>query len=276
MITSLSLGIVHLNGKDIVLLRDFYHEIIGLDILHEDSETVLLGTKEKTLLTLSSTSHLPINHSHQAGLYHFAIVYSSRGDLARTVHRILIKSPESFVGSADHLVSEAFYFSDPEGNGIELYYDKDRSLWQWENNQVKMASLYIDPVEYIKTYIVLEEKKSHQDMGHIHLRVGDIRTAKQFYKDILGFDVTAQVPGALFVSVGGYHHHIGMNTWESEGVGERVESLGLKHFEMIFSKEHDFISLKNRLKENNVTVFPVDNSFSFHDPWKNKITIILV
>jgi catechol 2,3-dioxygenase len=220
---------------------------------------------------LRYTKHLSAAHPTHAGLYHFAIVFASRGDLARIIYRVLSQKPQHFTGSADHLVSEAFYFTDPEGNGIELYYDRDRSEWTWENNQVKMATLYIDPAEYLQKYIVLEEPNKEVKMGHFHLKVGDIQKAQKFYIDILGFDITAELPGALFISVGGYHHHLGLNTWESMGSPERNQSLGLEQLELILPNKQDLKWLKDRLKENDIHFIEDENSVLFHDPWKNKI-----
>jgi catechol 2,3-dioxygenase len=237
---------------------------------------VVLGKDTKPLVVLHTREDLHRPHATHAGLYHFAMVFSSRGDLARTINRILKTTPHLFTGSADHLVSEAFYFNDPEGNGIELYFDRDRTEWQWENGQIKMATLYIDPIEYLERNIVLEEEGSELKMGHFHLKVGDIEAAKKFYIDILGFEKTAELPGALFVSVGGYHHHIGMNTWESRGAEKRNPSLGLHRIEFVFSEKGDVEELKKRLKENHIEFKEEQNTLLFHDSWKNEIVITII
>jgi catechol 2,3-dioxygenase len=170
-------------------------------------------------------------------------------------------------------VSEAFYFYDPEGNGIELYYDRDPKTWKWENGTIQMATLYIDPLEYIQRYIVLEEKDTKTAMGHIHLKVGDITVAKQFYVDVLGFEVTAELPSALFVSVDQYHHHIGMNTWESFGAEKRNESLGLASFEFILSEKQDVEKLKDRLQKHAIPFDQEGDTCTFRDPWNTQIRI---
>lgn len=275
-LSNLSVGTVHLNVKDLERLKNFYHQVIGLDILNQTEQTITLGKGKNPLLTLHHRNDLTHAASNHAGLYHFAILFSSRADLARTVHRILKHSPQHFSGSADHLVSEAFYFNDPEGNGIELYFDRERTLWQWENNQIKMASMYIDPIEYIQQHIVLEKPEAEVIMGHVHLKVGDIEAAQKFYVDILGFDVTAKLPGALFISVDGYHHNIGMNTWESEGALKRNLALGLNNFELIFSSYNDIESFKNRLADNKIEYTEISNGLQLHDPWKNTITAKLL
>lgn len=275
-LSSLSLGPVELNVKNLQKMKDFYTKILGLNILEEKNKTVTLGKKNTPLLILHNAVELNYPLPGEAGLYHFAILFSSRGDLARTVYQILKNSPEHFSGSGDHLVSEAFYFTDPEGNGIELYYDRDRSQWQWENKQIKMATLYIDPQEYLEKHIALEEKDTEIKMGHIHLKVGNIEKAREFYVNILGFDVTAELPNALFVSVDGYHHHIGMNTWESLGATERSDVLGLKTFSLTFNNKNEYEKIKEKLLENNISFEEKNNLLTLHDPWKNKIRIALM
>jgi catechol 2,3-dioxygenase len=268
------MGVVEINVKNLQLQKNFYNKSLNLDIIDENSQKVVLGNNNKPLLILHREDSLSQSQAGDAGLYHFAVVYSSRGDLARTVYRILKDESHYFTGSADHLVSEAFYFSDPEGNGIELYYDRDQDTWKWENGRVQMAALYIDPEEYISRYIVLEEKNTETKIGHIHLKVGDIERAKEFYVYTLGFEITAEMPQALFISVGGYHHHIGMNTWESYGATERNESHGLKIFEFIFSDIREIESVKERLNDNHIHYSEDKKSVEFEDPWKNKIRIV--
>ncbi len=270
---SLAFGPVELNVKDLKMMKDYYVNVVGLEVIAESSDTVKLGKNKKPLLILHKRPDLSLPFATEAGLYHFAIVFGSRVDLARTVYQILQQAPQSFSGSADHLVSEAFYFTDPEGNGIELYFDRDRNEWQWENNQIKMATLYIDPADYIQRHLKVKDKNTNIQMGHVHLKVGDIEKAKQFYVEILGFDIIAELSGALFISVGGYHHHIGLNTWESLGANKRRETLGLKQFEFILPTIEDLDSLRKRLEKNNIIVHEKDNAILFSDPWNNQIKV---
>ena len=273
MITSLSLGTVHLAAADLEALVHFYTNIVGMDILTRTADIVSLGFGTDTLLTLHDKKHLPPSLLHHAGLYHFAIVFKSRNDLSKIIHNILSSTPEIFAGSADHLVSEAFYFTDPEGNGIELYFDRDRTEWQWENGEVKMASLYIDPIEYLKTHLKNEVENPDARMGHIHLKVADIDKAHHFYVTILGFDVTAKLPGALFISIEGYHHHIGLNTWNSSGASPREESLGLKKVELIFARKEEVEQLKERLSQEGVSYTEKNSILTFSDPWNNEFEV---
>jgi catechol 2,3-dioxygenase len=136
-----------------------------------------------------------------------------------------------------------------------------------------MTTLYIDPVEYLQRYLVLEEKNTKTSIGHIHLKVGDITEAKKFYVDALGFDITAELSQALFISVGGYHHHIGLNTWESFGAKERTESLGLKNIQFMLSNKKEYDSLKKKLKDKANSQIKSATSFMIKDPWNNQITV---
>ncbi|RYF27332.1 MAG: hypothetical protein EOO17_06255 [Chloroflexi bacterium] len=155
--------------------------------------------------------------------------------------------PQTFTGTGDHLVSEAFYFNDPEGNGLELYYDRPQTSWQWQDGQIKMDTLYIDPVHYINTH-ASEKSGAQRKLGHVHLKIGDIQSAEEFYVKMLGFDVTARVPGALFISVGGYHHHIGLNTWISKGAAKRTPTLGLSEVTITLDTSHDVNKLAVRIE----------------------------
>lgn len=270
---SLQMGLVELYVQNLLSMKHFYHGVMELDVIQENSEELTLGIKGNPLIKLYEKKGLRFAKQGEAGLYHFAIVFSSRGDLSRMIHRILKHAPKHFSGSGDHIVSEAFYFYDPEGNGIELYYDRDKTTWKWQNGQIQMATLYIDPKEYLEKYLVLEEKSSKVAMGHIHLKVGDIEKAKQFYVNILGFSITAELPSALFISVDKYHHHLGLNTWESFGAKERSRSTGLKSFELKIDVEAEIDIIKEKLNSNNIPFKEKNKSISFSDPWKNTIII---
>ncbi len=267
----IKLGTIEINVKDLKLQKNFYEKIMEMKVFSEKDKTVTLGYGENPLITLHHKNHLEKASEESAGLYHFAILFESRGELARTVYKIAKHMPQLFSGTADHLVSEAFYFTDPEGNGIELYFDRDRSLWQKENGQIKMASIFIDPNEYLQKYIVLEEKDKEVKMGHFHLKVGSIKKAKDFYVNVLGFDVMAELPGALFVSVGGYHHHFGLNTWQSHDAPVRTECLGLHKLEIFLESERDLESLRERLKAAKDEFLETKNGLETEDPWGNKI-----
>ena len=129
-------------------------------------------------------------------------------------------------------MSNAFYFTDPEGNGVELYWDRDRTEWSWTHGMVDMATMYVDPNAFLQEHLTagraLDAAAARPGrVGHVHLSVGDVASARAFYVDQLGFETTAGFGEALFVSAGGYHHHMAMNTWNSRGAGRRQLALGL-------------------------------------------------
>ncbi len=168
----------------------------------------------------------------EAGLFHTALLFDTQADLAATVLSAAQFDGSLFTGSSDHLVSEAFYFNDPEGNGIELYFDRPRDTWKWNGDTIAMDTIYLDPNDYLNKHLneqaVSELRTTRAGIGHVHLQVGDVPMAEKFYVDTLGFAKTTSFHGqALFVSAGGYHHHMAMNVWNSRGAGPRKDTLGL-------------------------------------------------
>lgn len=253
---------------DFEKMLHFYQTEVGLDTLSKSKDAAVLGYGDTAAIELIAKPQLSFTSPRSAGLFHNAIIYASRGDLANTVGGLLYRTPQLFSGTGDHLVSEAFYFNDPEGNGLELYFDRPRESWEWIDGQVAMDTLYIDPIQYIGSYASDTNKNSRQ-LGHVHLRVGDIPTARVFYVDLLGFDVTADIGSALFVSVGGYHHHIGLNTWLSQGAGMRIPSLGLSEVTITLSSDHDVSLLASRLEAANYLFTYARSILRVNDPWGN-------
>lgn len=264
----IEMGPAFLNVRDLELMQRFYATIVGLEVLEEKPNEVLLGWQLRPILRLRAEPNLPEFSRHSAGLYHTAIVFGSRSGVAQAVQRVLEQYPDLYSGTSDHIVSEAFYFSDPEGNGLELYFDKDPNGWVWRDGKVQMGSSYIDPAQYIATF-AKETGSPERKMGHLHLQVGNIAEAKKFYVDILGMSITAEMPTALFVSDGKYHHHLGMNVWESAGAGYREESLGLRSFEIWVAHSEDLEKLKQRLADANWEFEEKENTLHVKDPWGN-------
>ncbi len=269
----LTLGQIELHVKNLDKEISFYKDVLNLEIIDSSATRATLGKHGHPLLQLI-TSDAPRAVATHAGLYHFAILFESRGELARTVLSVLKHMPELYSGSADHLVSEAFYLNDPEGNGIELYFDREKTKWNWKNNQVEMATISLPPREYLESYVTLEEPNTSVRMGHFHLKVGDIELAKSFYVDVLGFEVTAAFPGALFISVNGYHHHLGLNTWESAHAGKRVETLGLKSIEFVLPDREALKRIEAKLSKAKISFASEKMSVTFQDPWGNHIRMI--
>jgi catechol 2,3-dioxygenase len=184
------------------------------------------------------------------------------------------------VGQGDHLVSEALYLSDPDDNGLELYRDRPRSEWRWTNGAVVMAT---DPVD-MRGLIAEGERDAAPwevipagtRVGHIHLQVGDIQEARRFYSTILGFNVTADLSahGALFVSAGGYHHHIGLNTWHSRGAKPTpANAAGLQTYVIAIPSREGLQEIKERLVAHRVPFEEQKDSIRVNDPWSNAILL---
>lgn len=215
----LKLGPVELSVTSLERSLAFYTGALGLTLLEREGPLARLGVPGRTLLELREVPGARPAPTRSPGLYHFALLLPSRADLGRFVrHFAGLGLP---LGQGDHLVSEAFYTQDPDGHGIEVYRDRPRREWRWEGGQVQMAT---DPVDVAS---LLAEPGAQAPftglpegthMGHVHLKVNDLAAARAFYLDLLGFDAVSALGGqALFVSVGGYHHHLGLNTWHSAG-----------------------------------------------------------
>lgn len=268
---SLELAPSQLYVADLAAMTKFYKNSLGLESLISSKESALLGHGKVGVIELIEKPKLAHASPREAGLFHNAILFSSRGELSRAAGNLITSSPQLFSGTGDHLVSEAFYFNDPEGNGVELYFDRPRDTWKWNNNQVVMDTLYIDPIEYINKN-ASERTDNTKKLGHVHLRVGDITKARQFYVNLLGFDITASVPGALFVSIGGYHHHIGLNTWMSAGAGIRtLPSLGLSDITVTLDGDDSVSKLASRLEAENYRFNYKNGKVSVSDPWGNSL-----
>ncbi|MBC7292177.1 MAG: VOC family protein [Actinotalea sp.] len=240
---------------------------------------VVLGRGGRAVVVLRHTPGLPQPSRRQAGLFHTAVLFDDERDLAATVLTAARHPRSAYVGSADHLVSEAFYFTDPEGNGIELYRDRPRETWtRGPGGRVAMDSLWLDPQEYLRTHVdeaaVAGQADAAAKVGHVHLQVGDLATAREFYVDTLGFDVTAEMPGALFVAVGGYHHHLAMNTWNSAGAGPRASTLGLGDVTITVPTREDLDAAVARLRHRGMQLADDGAVVRTVDPWRNSVTLL--
>lgn len=257
--------------KDLQKVASYYRDIVGLQSLIATDSHVILGQDQVPVLELISKPEYNNAPIRSAGLFHNAIVFSSRAALAKTVLNILQKALWSYEGSADHLVSEAFYFHDPENNGLELYFDRPRQDWTWIGDSVQMATNYLDPQDYIIDHIETNTSDLAKELGHVHLRVGDVPTARKFYIDQLGFDATFDMGSALFVSVGGYHHHMAMNTWQSQGASKRDPSLGLAEIKLVLPDDGSIDRLANRLTDHQLAFEQKQGSLHVNDPWNNQL-----
>lgn len=260
-----------LNVENLHIMQDFYTNVLWFDIIWTEKNRILLGKENQVILELIDDSQAQERKPYGAWLYHIAYIFKTQAGLANRVKHVANLSPHSYDWSADHDVSEAFYFHDPEWNGIELYYDRPSETWIWTDNRILMWSHYLDPNQYIERYSA-EWADHFFKIGHNHLKVGDIEIAKKFYVDVLWFDVTAQLPWALFVSVEGYHHHFGFNVWESEGATIRPHpQLWLGTINLQLLSQQDIIRLISRLQFHKVDYIQQDKSLHTQDPRWNVI-----
>ncbi len=273
-------GTVTLKVADLWRSLAFYTNVIGLQVFEQDEHIVTLGAGQQPILELESTPGAQPPPPQATGLYHAAIRLPDRHALAIKVAQLeAIRYP---FGYGDHLVSEAFYLSDPDGNGLELYRDRPRGEWTWIDNQVLMAT---DPIDFDSFFAEIDGDEAAlassalpagTKLGHVHLRVSDIALAEQFYHGLLGFDITTRLPGALFVSAGGYHHHLGMNTWESRGGKPPVEpSTGLREFSIALPDMIELGRLTGRIEAAGVAVERGVASATLLDPFQNRIRLVL-
>lgn len=272
------MGTVMLKVGDMKLMTDYYQRALGLDIVAEQDGGLYLGRRQKPLVHLAPAPGLSVPSCGEAGLFHTALLFEDQPSLAATVASAAQYEPQSFSGSADHLVSEAFYFTDPEGNGIELYWDRPRGAWSWDGKTVVMDSLALPPQRYLEQYLTAEsvtgQREAEAGVGHVHLQVGDVQSAQDFYVGTLGFEKTAGWHGqALFVSAGGYHHHMAMNVWNSRGAGPRRDTLGLGEVLIEVPAGDDVGALADRLRTAGVQSHHTGAELRFEDPWRNRIRV---
>jgi len=210
-------------------------------------------------------------------MFHLAILVPGRRDLAAALRRVG-DSGWRFAGASDHLVSEALYLSDPEGNGIEIYRDRPRDEWSYDDGQVRMTTV---PLDLEGVLGALDGAEPAQPMaagtriGHVHLNVADLESTEAFYSGALGFDVTVRdYPGALFMSAGGYHHHVGANTWAGEGAPPAPPgALGLRWFEIVVPSRDELAAAEARLREAGYEVGDADGAVEATDPSGNRLLV---
>jgi catechol 2,3-dioxygenase len=274
------LGLVALTVRDLPGSLEFYTDVMGFQVIEEGRGRVVLGAAGKPLLELhEDTEAHPFSRS-ATGLYHFAVLLPTRKDLGRWLLH-LAESGYPLGGASDHLVSEALYLSDPEDNGIEVYRDRQREEWPRVNGVLQMAT---DPLDL--RALIDEARNEPQPwnglpegtkLGHMHLQVADIPKARDFYHGVLGFDIMFDMEkmGALFVSAGGYHHHLGLNTWHSRGRGPGPEgSAGLRYFTVLLPDALSLSEVLGRLESAGIAYKQEQGGIVVGDPWRNKILFL--
>jgi catechol 2,3-dioxygenase len=270
-------GVVALTVADLGRSVAFYSEALGFAVLAREAGSAVLGAGGMPLIVLAEEAGARPWVVRATGLYHFAILVPSRGDLGRWL-RHWLTSGHPMPGQADHLVSEALYLNDPDGNGIEIYRDRPRAEWRWDGGQVRMA---VDPLDIPGLLdegdagdVAWAGMPAGTRMGHMHLQVGDIPTAEAFYHGVLGFDIVAKMPSALFVSAGGYHHHIGMNTWHSRGAGPApAGTAGLRFFSLEMASAAARTAVRARISAAGMEATEAGEVLVVRDPWRNTLLL---
>jgi len=250
--SALKVGPVCLRTKNLESMLSFYEEDLGLKVVQRDGDYTALGTNatSEPMIILHHEAKASSPPPNATGLYHYALVVPNRNSLA-AAYLALGGKGVVFDGYADHQVSEALYLGDPEGNGIEIYCDRPSREWKFDEGGVDMTTQPLDLDSLIKELPAGQaESKAIADdtrVGHIHLKVSDLQTSMAFYQDALGFELMRYWGSAAFLSAGRYHHHVGMNTWESlEGPAGQRNWIGLEYFACAVS-ETDLNQLSTRM-----------------------------
>lgn len=288
-----AMGPVTLDVADLDAMTGYYRDAVGLSVLDATGPVVTLGRAGRdadgAVSSFGAASVAPqsapqplviLRHSptlkhagpREAGLFHTAILFETQAALAAAVFTVATTYPNRFTGSSDHLVSQAFYFDDPEGNGVELYWDRARTEWSWVHGTIEMSTLFLDPNAFLREHLTDDSLAAHGSapavVGHVHLSVGDIATAQGFYVDQLGFDLTTGFAGqAIFVSAGGYHHHMAMNVWRSNGAGRRMPALGLGQVDIVLPSADELGATAERLQHHGLHPRNDGRTLEVDDPW---------
>jgi catechol 2,3-dioxygenase len=266
---TLRLGAVHLTVTNLDRSVDFYESSIGLRVHHREDGVVTMGVGDEDLLILYGEPSARRAGRH-AGLYHYALLFPSRQELARATLRLAV-TQTPIQGASDHGTHEAIYLPDPDGNGIELAADRPRELWP-------------KPLEYaggphpldldgLLATIAGEEPSGKAGpglvVGHVHLHVGDLVRGLGFYRDVLGFELMTFMPGAAaFVSAGGYHHHLGFNIWRGEGVPPIPEGrVGLRYWTVVLDDPEEVAAVRERIRAAGIASEEREGGFLVRDPW---------
>ena len=287
-------GAVSLTVSDLARAREFYETALGLQATARDDGSIALGAPagpaaagDRPLVILHDDPGAPARDPHAPGLFHVALLLPSRHDLADALLRLArVRWPLS--GASDHLVSEALYLDDPEGNGIELYRDRPREQWPHDaQGALEMATLRLDlqdlAAESGSDAAAPDGETAPGIMpagtrvGHVHLQVSDIPRAEAFYADLLGLQPTVRgYPGALFVAAGGYHHHVGLNTWNSAGAPPATPgATGLRSFEIVVGDTDELARVGERLRAGGIAPDPRDDGAELRvrDPFANTVVL---
>ena len=274
-----SLGSIRLNAGDQQALARFYEQVVGLPVTERRDGVVALGTDPgRPIVEVAAAPDAPPRPGGTTGLFHLAILVPGRADLAHALRRVS-EAGWRFTGASDHLVSEALYLRDPEGNGIEIYRDRPRSEWRRSNGELEMDTLPLDLDSVLDEArdagVTADAMPSGTRLGHVHLNVSELVGVEAFYGSGLGLDVTVRgYPGALFLSAGGYHHHLGLNTWMGEGAPPPpAGARGLDRFEVVVPGADAVDAVEKRFAQVEVETARPDGGLLATDPSGNRLLV---
>lgn len=269
------IGGVRLRVRDLDAVASFYKSALGLVQLGAAGGHITLGTESTPLLELFGEPGLAANDRRQAGLFHTAFLMPSRPDLARWLAHA-VATGVALQGASDHIVSEAIYLTDPEGNGIEVYVDRPVSRWHDQGGSIRMATDALDAQD-----LLAAAGGTHWEgfpvggtIGHVHLQVGETSESDRFYSEILGFDIATRYPGASFYGSGGYHHQLAGNVWNSRRVGKRPKGMaGLDAVQILVRDAATLASIAKRAESAGVEITTDRGGVTLFDPWGTAITL---
>ncbi len=273
---TLRLGATHLTVSHLDGSIAFYERALGLQLHDRDGHRAAMGAGGEDLLVLVEVPGAGLGGRH-AGLYHFALLFDSREELARAVKR-LAASRTRIEGASDHGVSEAIYLRDPDDNGIELYADRPREDWpppRQPGERVEMYTIALD----MRALLAAVEGEETQALagpglrtGHLHLHGANVERGLAFYRDVLGFEVMVNLGSAAFVSAGGYHHHLGLNVWLGSDVKPKPPDVaGLRHWTVLLDSADEVAEVRARVEAADLPVEPYDSGFLVRDPWQTAV-----
>ncbi|QCS43566.1 VOC family protein [Natrinema versiforme] len=263
------LGRTALRVADLTVTIEFYRDIVGLRVLDRDESRATLGVDDTPLLELLAESSAESRDERGAGLYHNAFRVPSRAALGAALGRI--RDRWTLDGASDHGVSEALYCTDPEGNGVEIYRDRPREAWpRTEDGTARAAG---GPLALSEVAAAADDAGSTGSqpapggttLGHVHLEVSSLESTETFYVERLGLDISMSfAPGARFFSAGGYHHHVGANTWNQRS--RTADGLGLAWFELLVPDADALEAVRERLADGGVSITETDGGIEVADP----------
>ncbi|BDP44006.1 glyoxalase (plasmid) [Deinococcus aetherius] len=275
---NLTLGEVALTVRDPGPMTRFYEVALGLTLLAREGQGAVLGTPDDhPLVTLAHGPAASLPPENATGLYHLALAFPTRPDLARWLKHAAALGLR--LGQSDHHTHEAFYLSDPEGNGVEVYHDWPREQWPLKDG--KFTSFDRSAIDIPGLLGTLAPDDAGWQgapvgtrMGHVHLKMADARATHAFYEGVLGFDITADAMDAIFAGAGGYHHHVGNNAWHSRGGPRAPEgALGLRHVTIELSSVRELETVTRRLRDAGVPVTEDHAGFLVRDPAGNRLRL---